>query len=64
MNVSLIAEIPEPLAEQLQAYLDTHPGWSQQRAFSAAISLFLLQSGNSDRQVSRTYLDTLFDFAA
>ena len=62
--VSLFAEIPEELHESLQCYLDSHPAWNQQRAFCAALSLFLMQNGNCDRRVNRIYLDTLFDFAA
>lgn len=66
--VSLLVEVPEELHETLQRYLDTHPTWTQQRAFSAALSLFLMQNHGSndtgcDRAVSRIYLDTLFEFA-
>ncbi|MGF1458068.1 MAG: DUF2811 domain-containing protein [Leptolyngbyaceae cyanobacterium] len=62
--VSLLVEVPEELHESLQSYLDSHPAWNQQRAFCAALSLFLMQNGSSDRRVNRIYLDTLFDFAA
>lgn len=62
--VSLFVEVPEHLHEALQRYLDTHPAWNQERAFSAALALFLMQNGGSDRGVNRTYLDTLFDVAA
>ncbi|HEY9878025.1 MAG TPA: DUF2811 domain-containing protein [Leptolyngbyaceae cyanobacterium] len=63
-RVSLLVEIPEDLYEALQGYLDTHPTWSQHRVFCAALSLFLIQNGNSDRKVNRIYLDALFDYAA
>lgn len=63
-RISLFAEIPEELYEALQAYLETHPNWSQHRVFSAALSLFLMQNGDCDRSVSRIYLDTLFDYAS
>ncbi|HEY9761119.1 MAG TPA: DUF2811 domain-containing protein [Trichocoleus sp.] len=63
-RVSLLVEIPEDLYEALQTYLDTHPHWSQHRVFCAALSLFLIQNGNSDRKVNRIYLDALFDYAA
>jgi hypothetical protein len=62
--VSLLVEVPEELHESLQCYLDSHPAWNQQRAFCAALSLFLMQNGSCDRRVNRIYLDTLFDFAA
>ncbi|MEB3338976.1 MAG: DUF2811 domain-containing protein [Leptolyngbyaceae bacterium] len=59
-TVSILAEIPETLHEALTHYLDTHPEWDQDRVFSAALSLFLLQNGDSDRRAARGSLDTLF----
>ena len=59
-SVSLSVEIPEDLHVSIQSYLDIHPGWSQDRLFCAAISLFLMQNGVTERQVSRIYLDSLF----
>jgi hypothetical protein len=58
--ISILAEIPEELHETLRGYLEAHPDWDQNRMFSAALSLFLLQQGNSDRRAVRVYLDTLF----
>jgi hypothetical protein len=63
-KVSLLVEVPEELHESLQQFLDTHPQWNQDRAMSAALSLFLLQNGAVNRNTGRIYLDTLFDFAA
>lgn len=63
-RISLQAEIPEELHEALQNYLDTHSAWSQHRVFCAALSLFLMQNGISDRRINRIYLDSLFDYAA
>lgn len=59
-TISILAEIPEDLHETLKGYLETHPDWDQDRVFSAALSLFLLQNGTSDRRTARVYLDTLF----
>ncbi|MEY2979275.1 MAG: DUF2811 domain-containing protein [Prochlorotrichaceae cyanobacterium] len=59
--VSILTEIPEDLYESLKSYLETHPEWDQDRVFSAALSLFLLQNGENDRRAARVYLDTLFD---
>lgn len=59
-SVSLSVEIPEELHLSVQHYLDVHSGWSQDRLFCAAISLFLMQNGVTKRQVSRIYLDSLF----
>jgi hypothetical protein len=71
-TVSILAEIPEELHETLQSYLESHPDWDQDRVFAAALSLFLLQNGGSDRQSSshsesrryrstaKVYLNALF----
>lgn len=59
-SVSLSIEIPEELHTSVQHYLDVHSGWSQDRLFCAALSLFLMQNGVTHRQVSRIYLDSLF----
>jgi hypothetical protein len=51
-TVSILTEIPEELHESLKSYLETHPDWDQDRVFTAALSLFLLHTGNGDRQSS------------
>ena len=62
VTVSLLTEIPEALHESLKDFLDTHPAWDQDRMYTAALSLFLLQNGRreGDRTPARIYLDTLF----
>mgnify|MGYP001793867686 CR=1 FL=1 len=62
VTVSILAEIPEELHDSLKGFLDTHPAWDQDRLYTAALSLFLLQSGQKegDRTPARIYLDTLF----
>ena len=59
-SVSLSVEIPEDLHSSVQHYLEVHSGWSQDRLFCAALSLFLMQNGVTHRRVSRLYLDSLF----
>ncbi|HIK21660.1 DUF2811 domain-containing protein [Synechococcus sp. R55.6] len=59
-SVSILSEIPEELHDTLQNYLSRHPDWDQDRVVTAALSLFLLQSGESDRRAARIYLDSLF----
>lgn len=71
-NISILAEIPEELHESLKTYLDSHPDWDQDRVFTSALSLFLLQNGNSAtpdasrcyRQAARVYLESLFQHTA
>jgi hypothetical protein len=68
ISVSVLAEIPEELYQTLQGYLETHPDWDQDRVFTAALSLFLLQNGNvesvgassSYRSAAKAYLNALF----
>jgi hypothetical protein len=63
--ISLFVEIPETLHHSLANFLDCRPEWDQDRVFSAAISLFLLQNRipgqGSDRNTARIYLDSLFN---
>ncbi|NER25313.1 MAG: DUF2811 domain-containing protein [Symploca sp. SIO1B1] len=71
-TVSILAEIPEELHESLKGYLESHPNWDQDRVFSAALSLFLLQNGNGKmpetsptyRACARVYLESLFQYPA
>ncbi|ABW31606.1 DUF2811 domain-containing protein [Acaryochloris marina] len=59
-TISILADIPEELHDALRGYLDTHPDWDQSRVLSAALSLFLMQNGTTDRRTTRVYLDSLF----
>ncbi len=67
-TVSLLVEVPEVLHDSLKHYLEIRPDWDQDRVFTAALSLFLLQNRSADpspekqnhRQASRIYLDALF----
>jgi len=65
-RIDLQVEIPEELMASMSQYLDSHPGWSQHRIFSAALSLFLMQNRGedkpSDRGVNQVYLDMMFDY--
>jgi hypothetical protein len=58
--VSVLAEIPEELHDTLQTYLEHHTDWDENRVFTAAVSLFLLQNSGGDRRAARTYLHALF----
>jgi len=59
-TVSISIKIPHTLHEPVKGYLAAHPDWDEERLLAAAVSLFLLQNGDEDRQVSRVYLDTIF----
>ena len=62
MTVSTVVELPESLHMAGQQYLETHPGWDQERMMQAALSLFLMQNGVNNPGVNRTYLETLFGY--
>ena len=62
-TVSLSVEIPEELLDSLQGFLAARTGWEQDRVFSAAVALFLMQNGVNQRQVNRVYLDNVFGCA-
>ena len=60
-TVSLSVEISEELHTSIRSYLDAHSVWNQDRLFSASLALFLMQNGTRDPQISRLYLDSLFN---
>ena len=62
-TISILTEIPEELHDALQSYLNSHPDWDQDRVFTAALSLFLLQNQGSDRRAARVYLNSLFQYS-
>jgi predicted TPR repeat methyltransferase len=62
--VSIFTELPETLHVSLTHYLEQHPDWDQDQVLTAALSLFLLQNGECDRQTTSVYLDTLFKHSA
>ena len=55
-QVSLRAEVPEPLLEAMRSFLNHHPNWDQYRLVQAALAGFLVQHGSRDRAVTRCYL--------
>ncbi len=59
-KVSVRAEIPVDLNDSLASYLHNHPDWDRDRVLTAALSLFLLQNGGTDRRAARAYLSSLF----
>lgn len=67
-TVSLLAELPEAIHDGMRAFLEARPDWDQDKLFTVAMSMFLLQNrsldaaaGNqSQRQMSRIYLDSMF----
>jgi len=44
-TVSMTAEVPEPLLQSMQGFIEAHPNWDQYRLFQAALAGFLVQNG-------------------
>ena len=59
-TVSMRAEVPEPLLQSMQGFIEAHPNWDQYRLFQAALAGFLVQNGLNNRGVTRCYLANLF----
>jgi hypothetical protein len=59
-TVSMQAEVPEPLLQSMQGFIEAHPNWDQYRLFQAALAGFLVQNGVSSREITRCYLANLF----
>lgn len=69
MTISILAEIPDELHLAIACYLENHANWDQDRLFTAALSLFLLQneegsstSASLPEQTARVYLDSVFQY--
>jgi hypothetical protein len=43
LPISLMIEVPESLHQSLKIFLDRSPDWDQDRAMTAALSLFMMQ---------------------
>jgi hypothetical protein len=43
--ISLTIEVPESLHQSLKSFLNRSPDWDQDRAMTAALSLFMMQQG-------------------
>ena len=59
-TVSMQAEVPEPLLQSMQGFIEAHPNWDQYRLFQAALAGFLVQNGVQTREITRCYLANLF----
>lgn len=60
MTVFAADDLPDGLSAHLRSFLAQRPGWTQERVVQNALSLFLLQNGVNDREVSRLYLQSMF----
>ena len=55
-SITTNVEIPEPLYCGLTRFLEQHPQWSQEQAFTAALGIFLLQHDQPDDATISAYI--------
>jgi hypothetical protein len=66
MTVSLLIEVPEELHDSLKTFMAHRPDYDQDRAFTAGLSLFLMQHrtelghNGSQRKAARSFLNAVF----
>ncbi len=58
--VSFISDVPAPLKESMEAFIESHPNWDQYRFIQAAVAAFLIQHGIESRSITRLYIDNVF----
>jgi hypothetical protein len=63
LPISLTIEVSEDLHRSLRGFLDTRLDWDQDKAMTAALSLFLTQQA-VDSTASRVYMNTMFSEVA
>lgn len=57
-RASLLVEIPSELHLDAQLFLNKNQNWDQERMFTAALSLFLLQQGIESRVAAECYFES------
>ena len=58
--VSFQTELPEPLQQAMNGFIEKYPNWDQYRLFQAALAGFLVQNGVESRPVTRLYVTNMF----
>ena len=58
--ISFQTEIPKPIQQAMQVYIEKHPNWDQYRLLQAALAGFLIQNGISSRLITRLYIGNMF----
>lgn len=61
-SISVLAEVPEVLHDELLRFLSRNPKWDTDRVFEAAIALFLLQQTVGESRVAaKAYVEATID---
>ncbi|KGG13453.1 MULTISPECIES: DUF2811 domain-containing protein [Prochlorococcus] len=58
--ISFQSEIPLPLKNAMNKFIEKYPNWDQYRLIQAALAGFLVQNGINSRPVTRLYIDNMF----
>ena len=58
--ISFQTEIPKPIQQAMNVYIEKHPNWDQYRLLQAALAGFLIQNGISSRLITRLYIGNMF----
>ena len=58
--VSFLSEIPAPIKQAMEVFIESYPSWDQYRLIQAALAGFLIQHGSESRQITRLYVDNMF----
>tara|TARA_Y100001968_G_scaffold217139_1_gene199856 strand:- start:155 stop:418 length:264 start_codon:yes stop_codon:yes gene_type:complete len=59
-TISFQTEIPMPIQQAMNIYIEKHPNWDQYRLLQAALAGFLIQNGISSRLITRLYIGNMF----
>ena len=58
--VSFQSEVPQPLQQAMNQFIEGHPNWDQYRLVQAALAGFLVQNGHASREITRVYVGNMF----
>ncbi len=66
-TVTLSVELKEVIQNSMREFLDSHPGWDQNRVINAGVALFLIQnlpnlSSGNYQACSQAYLQSVCSF--
>tara|TARA_Y100001968_G_C19384066_1_gene731864 strand:- start:756 stop:1055 length:300 start_codon:yes stop_codon:yes gene_type:complete len=59
--ISFRVDVPEPLQLAMAKFIDRYPNWDQYRLIKAAIAGFLVQNGSQSRNITRIYIENMFN---
>ncbi len=58
--ISFQSQLPLPLKEAMNDFIELYPNWDQYRLIQAALAGFLVQNGVESRKITRLYVGNMF----